>query len=262
MTVSAAADVPSPTGKTYGTVNGQNTPRTTWNPLAAFGLALSVFFAAFAAAQSLPESVAKRYPWAEQAVAQGLTALVALGAMAASRRTFADFGFRRPTATKGRFKLWGLLLGAVSSGVILTLGLRGLQKETAGYGLLGIVLWIWVVSSVVEEIFCRGWFQTLVSGSGGSDPQGEGTRAPVLWSAALFGTMHLPLLLGEIDVAAGVVIVASVTALGYVCATARARTGSLRPAVAAHVLFNVGGVLAGVIYVIAYRVATGHLPAV
>lgn len=74
--------------------------------------------------------------------------------------------------------------------------------------------------------------------------------------------MHLPLLFADIEIGAVAVILVSVTALGYVCATARARTGSLRPAIAAHVLFNVGGVLAGVIYAIAYRLTTGHLPAV
>ena len=72
--------------------------------------------------------------------------------------------------------------------------------------------------------------------------------------------MHLQLLLGDFDVATVVVIVLSVTVLGYVCATARARTGSLRPAIAAHVLFNIGGFLAGVIYTIAYRITTGNLP--
>ena len=72
--------------------------------------------------------------------------------------------------------------------------------------------------------------------------------------------MHLPLLFGGAEFTASVVIVLSVTALGSACATARARTGSLRPAIAAHVMFNVGGFLGGVIYSIAYRVATGHIP--
>ena len=84
----------------------------------------------------------------------------------------------------------------------------------------------------------------------------------MLWSAALFGAMHLPLLFADIEIAAVVVILLSVTALGYICAMARARTGSLRPAILAHMMFNVGGFLAGVIYTIAYRVVTGHLPSV
>lgn len=93
-----------------------------------------------------------------------------------------------------------------------------------------------------------------------SDPKGERSEGLVIWSAGLFGAMHLPLLFAGIEIAAVVIIITAVTALGYVCAMARARTGSLRPAIAAHVMFNVGGVVAGVIYTIAYRIVTGHLP--
>jgi Type II CAAX prenyl endopeptidase Rce1-like len=242
-------------------MNDLDAPRPAWNPLAAFGLVLGVFVAAFLAGRALPESMRTHYPWAGQAVTQGLMAFVALGAMALSRRRFAEFGFRRPAPTKGHFKLWGMALGAASTGVILVLGLRGM-RGLAAYGLPGLILWIWIISSTVEEVFCRGWFQSLVAGPDENDSHGERTLAPIIWSAALFGTMHLPLLFAGLDIAAAMVIVLSVTALGYVCATARAQTGSLRPALAAHVLFNVGGFLAGVIYTIAYRVATGHLPSV
>ena len=241
-------------------MNDLHTPRPAWNPLAAFGLTLGVFVVAFLAAGALPESVTTHYPWAQQAVTQGLMAAVALGAMAVSRRPFSEFGFRRPAPAEGYFKLWGLVLGAASTGVMLAFGLRGMREEIAAYGLLGIMLWFLVISSIVEEVFCRGWFQSLVAGAGESDSHGERTRAAVIWSTALFGAMHLALLFGDVDIASVVVIVLSVTALGYVCATARARTGSLRPAIAAHVMFNVGGVFGGVIYTIAYRVATGHLP--
>ena len=146
-------------------MNDPHRPRPAWNPLAAFGLALGVFVAAFLAAEALPESVTTQYPWARQAVTQGLMAAVALGAMAASRRPLAEFGFRRPAPAQGHFKLWGLALGAASTGVILAFGLRGMRGHLAAYGLPGIVLWIWVISSVVEELFCRGWFQTLAGGS-------------------------------------------------------------------------------------------------
>jgi membrane protease YdiL (CAAX protease family) len=235
-------------------MNDLHTPKLAWKPLAAFGVALGVIVAGFFAARALPESVTTHYPWARQAVFQGLIVAVALAAMAVSRRPFAEFGFRQPAPAKGYFKLWGLVLGTASTGLILALGLRGMRGNLAAYGLLGIVLWIWLFSSIVEEIFCRGWFQSLVAGPG------ENTRSAVVWSAALFGTMHLALLFSGVEIAAVVVIVLSVTALGYVCATARARTGSLRPAIAAHVMFNVGAFLAGVIYAIAYRVTTGQMP--
>ena len=88
-------------------------------------------------------------------------AVVALGAMTVSKRPFAEFGFCRPVSAKDHFKLWGLALGAASTGVILAFDLRGMQGHLAAYGLRGIVLWIWVITSIVEEVFCRGWFQSL-----------------------------------------------------------------------------------------------------
>ena len=151
------------------------------------------------------------------------------------------------------------MLGVAGTGIILALGLRGMRDRLAAYGLPGIVLWIWVISSVVEELFCRGWFQTLAAG-GESDPPGERavTPSPVECRAV---RRHAPAVAVKrrrdrrlcIDRAIG-------DGLGFVCAEARPRTGSLRPAIAAHVLFNGGGFVGGVIYTIAYRVATGHLP--
>ena len=85
-------------------MNDLHTPRSAWNPLAAFGLALGVYAATFLAAKVLPEPVTARYPWARQAVTQGLMAAVALGAMAASRRPWAEFGFRRPAPAKASSK--------------------------------------------------------------------------------------------------------------------------------------------------------------
>jgi len=232
-------------------MNDLQPARTGTSPLLALALALGVIVATMLAGQALPESVTKRYPWADQAVTQGLMLAFALGAMAWSKRPFAEFGFRRPEPAKGYFKLWGLALGVASTGAMLALGLKGMRGLVADYGLVGIILWIWIVSSFVEEIFCRGWFQTLV---------GERSQAAIILSTALFGAMHLPLLFAGMEIVAVVVILLSVTALGYVCALARARTGSLRPAIAAHVLFNVGGVVAGVIYAVVHLIATGRPP--
>lgn len=226
-----------------------HTVRPGWNSVLAFGLALGISLTGFFI--PVPESMTKEYPWARQAVNQGVLAAVAVGAIAISGRPLADFGFRRSKPANGRFLLWGLALGVASTGMILAFGLRGMGEEVAAYGLPGIIFWLWVVSSTVEEVFCRGWFQTFLGGHG---------RAAVGWSAALFGAMHLPLFFGGMEIAAAVIIVLSVTALGYVCALARARTGSLIPALAAHVLFNAGGLLGGVLYVIAYRISTGHMP--
>lgn len=234
------------------------TPRPPWNPIVAFGLALGVFVVTTLVGKSVPESVTSHIPWARQVVGQGLMVAVAFAAMAVSGRPFAEFGFRRPVPAKGHFILCGLALGAASTGIILALGLKGMRGVMGRYGLPNIILWVWLFSSTVEEVFCRGWFQSLVAGADKSDA--HRTRMAIISSAALFGSMHLALLFSGMEIAAVALIVLSVTALGYVCATARARTGSLLPAIAAHMMFNVGGFLAGMIYTIGFRIATGHLP--
>ncbi len=76
----------------------------------------------------------------------------------------------------------------------------------------------------------------------------------------LLDAMHLRLLLGGIEIVGVAIIIPSVRALGYFCEMARA--GSLRPAIAAHLMLSIGGVLAGVTYTIIYRLVTGHLPPV
>src|SRR5262245_4640311 len=113
-------------------------PGSAWRPLPAFVMALGVYFAAYLASTALPESVKTRHPWSRQVVVQGLMTAVALGAMAASRRPWAEFGFRRPTPARGHFLLWGLALGVAGTGIILVLGLRGMRdSRIAAYGLPG-----------------------------------------------------------------------------------------------------------------------------
>src|SRR5262245_22478839 len=136
------------------------TPGT--SPLLALALAVGVIVATMLAGQALPESVTNRYPWADQAVAQGLMLAFALGAMAWSKRPFAEFGFRRPEPAKGYFKLWGLALGVASTGAMLVLGLAGMRGLVAGYGLVGIVLWIWIVCSFGGVVFFCRWFECVV----------------------------------------------------------------------------------------------------
>jgi len=231
-------------------------PTPASRPVPAFGLALAVFAAAVVATKLVPRSITGSHPWVAQGCQQGLMVLVAVGAMIASGRPLAAFGFRR-AKIEWPLALAGVLFGAVATDITLLLGLPGMRTVASRYNFPTLVLWVWIVSSVAEEIFCRGWFQSLAAGWD-SDPRAA--RVATVWSAALFGSLHLVLLIAGIDLASFAIILVSVTALGYVCAVARARSGSLVPAIAAHVGFNIGGFLGGLAYAIAYRITTGHLP--
>jgi membrane protease YdiL (CAAX protease family) len=148
----------------------------------------------------------------------------------------------------------GLILGALATASVRLAGGAGIPALKK-MGLLGIIGTVWILSSVAEEIFVRGWFQTWVARIRGED------GAAVRWlSASLFSAMHLTLFFRGADPPTARVIVVATFALGYCCAWLRQRSGSLRPAIAAHVAFNIGGLLAGIAIVIATKGAGLHRP--
>ncbi len=145
----------------------------------------------------------------------------------------------------------GLLIGALSAFGALLFHFDGMRAMLKGYSFPQMVAVIWFWSSLSEEIFCRGWFQSGL-------PPGP---SRVWWSAALFGSMHLSLFVAGVDTSTVLWIVLSTTTLGYFCALLRESSGSLVPPFVRHAGFNIGGLLGGIVYTIGYRIMTGHLPA-
>jgi len=102
------------------------------------------------------------------------------------------------------------------------------------------VLTVWIIASTCEEVFYRGLIQGFL------EPLKErGFRIfkvrvslPAAASAVLFGLGHF-CLLGMAGLPFVLVIVLSCTATGFVCAYFREKTGSLVPAVAAHMTANI-----------------------
>jgi membrane protease YdiL (CAAX protease family) len=178
------------------------------------------------------------------------------GASAAQRMGFDALGFRRPAvALWGRTIGGGLALGFLSTLAMIFVGATGMSTVIGKYSFAALVLWVWIVSSMSEEVFCRGWFQS-VTGAVGAPP----TFATLLPSALLFGGMHLLLIGSGVEIRTVVAVVVGTTLLGLLAAWARAKSTSLYPSIAAHVAFNVGGVIGGIAYAIAYVVVTGHRP--
>ena len=222
-------------------------------PVALFALAWALFVLAVSApaalAAALPETLARR-PWLDHAVTKTVLVALAFALMAASRRPLADHGFRRASDPRWlRSAMRGGLLGAVTTAALILAPTEGMTW-IRDLGVGGIVLWIWLHSTVTEEVFVRGWFQSAI----------PGPRA-TLWSAALFGSMHLLILRQGADWITVGIIVPATTLLGLLCAQDRERSGSLGPPIITHCAFNVGGFLAGVAITIAVAVATGKPPA-
>lgn len=133
------------------------------------------------------------------------------------------------------------------AGTLLLLAFKGrglpLLREL---GFVEIVLTVWLLSSVAEEFYCRGLFQSWID----DNAESYWTNKAVWASAVLFGGMHLSLILAGADSATVAVIVPMTTLLGYWCAVARRLSQSLWPPILAHVGFNVGGVVGAVIAIV------------
>jgi membrane protease YdiL (CAAX protease family) len=203
---------------------------------------------------------------------QGLELSLALLAIVTfGKSRFSEYGFSRPRVDKsssnGRIRwipviLTALLLGMAATPAVLVLGGTGnpLVKRLT---LPQIVLFVWIFSSVIEEVFTRGFLQGHLSVLSGKYVRLWFFRIelPVLISAAFFACMHLVLLLTGADLTTIVVILLFTFSVGLLAGYLRAKTGSLIPAIAVHMMANIGGMIGGVVYAIVSFIITGHLPA-
>jgi len=201
--------------------------------------------------------------WKTQFVIKTGMILIALVGIAIVGCGFRGAGFRR-AAEKGwawRAILLGASLGGMVTLVIFFTPAQGMTFLRQ-LGLGGLVLWIWFYSSVAEEIFVRGRFQTALASNGTTTVTvfGKKVTSSVLASGLLFGTLHLSLIFHGVDWWTVAIVFLGTSLLGLIAAHLRERYESLLPAIFAHVAFNVGGTLVGIIVAILTMVMTGKLP--
>jgi membrane protease YdiL (CAAX protease family) len=182
----------------------------------------------------------------------GLMALVAMAAGAARGGGWRRFGFCAARPGWGRYAAVAAICG-IASGFLIKLGHgTGLDATVAGIG-AGLLLAMVVFASIVEELFVRGWMMGFLEPIAG-DAVKVGRFAlsvRVLIGAAFFATMHLTLAASSIDALTMTIILAFTFLLGVLCGTTRERSGSLLAAILTHLAGNAGGLVGGILYVIA-----------
>ncbi len=207
------------------------------------------------------------------ATTQGLELILTLLAVVIwGKGQFSKYGFRKPEIRQGDKKCktgWLLifltapLLGIVTSITILGLGGTG-NPVIKQLSFPQIVLFVWISSSIIEEVFTRGFLQghlSVLSGSYFKLPIFR-IELPVLISAVFFSCMHLVLLLADVDIITIVTILLFTFSIGLMAGHYREKTGSLIPAIAVHILANIGGVIGGIIYTFVNFLITGKLPSI
>jgi membrane protease YdiL (CAAX protease family) len=202
---------------------------------------------------------------------QGLELFLSLLAIVIfGKRKFSEYGFCRPglnqpSAQGGtrwiRVILLAPLLGIIATPMILGLGGKG-NPLVKSLTFPQILLFVWVFSSVIEEIFMRGFLQGHLSVLSGKYVRLLFFRIelPVLISALFFACMHFVLLFSGVDVTTIAVTLIFTFSIGLMAGSLRAKTGSLIPAIAVHILANIGGMIGGIIYSIISIMITGKLP--
>ncbi len=170
------------------------------------------------------------------------------------------FGFRMPTrGGYGSSVVPGLALGAAASVVGLLAGGGGIGGSMSDLNFLEIVLLVWVLASVTEEVLVRGYVQGYLEplADRGFTVFGLRLSLPVLLSALFFSAMHLILLTTDTSHVTVCIILVFTFALGLLAAYQRERSGSLLRPIAVHVSFNVGGTIGAILFVIAQVVLFG-----
>jgi membrane protease YdiL (CAAX protease family) len=168
--------------------------------------------------------------------------------LALSRGRPALYGFRVPT--RGQIKTAMVVgsIAAIITHVVVAVVWRVLPPSTghpgtAGASFLQIVITVWIIASICEEVLYRGLVQSFLEplGTHGLEVFGIRLSLPVIAAAILFGCMHMMLLAGGADGFLVGGIVGTAIVVGLVAGYHREKSGSLVPAILVHMLFNAYG---------------------
>ena len=232
--------------------------------------ALSVAVGIFLIAAMVPK-VFMSGPIPKLMTTQALELLLALLAIVIfGQSKFSEYGFRKPRVSQPpaeggvrwvRICLTAPLLGMVATPLILALGGTG-NPLAKSLSFPQIVLFVWIFSSIIEEVFTRGFLQGHLSVLSGKHMKLLFVRIelPVLISALFFACMHFTLLFAGVDATTMAVTFLFTFSIGLMAGYLRAKTGSLIPAIAVHMLANIGGMIGGIIYTLINYMITGKLP--
>lgn len=149
----------------------------------------------------------------------------------------------------GRFTRWAVILGFIGLLSVVVLNVIHFvltKKPPVGFppeNLVSRILFIWVWSSLVEEVLFRGLFQSMVCGL--DRTVFTIRKAPltmaVLLSGGAFACLHLTLLFQGMDWVFVMGIFINTLLLGLLSGYLREKTGSLIPAIYVHIIFNIVG---------------------
>jgi membrane protease YdiL (CAAX protease family) len=177
------------------------------------------------------------------------------------RRPLREMGWRKADWWNRTYLVWFAISAAAMMAASVTAVLMGARHPVAAQmSFLQLVVIVWLLSSFSEEVYVRGLVQSWVADGADANGSKSAFEPSIVSSALLFAALHVSLMWSSAGVKGGVTIVLATLCVGWACAVLRARSGSLWPAIACHVVGNVAGVPGGILGVILYRLINGRLP--
>ena len=212
----------------------------------------------FGLGYGLKFAMGDRGPLAGQWALKGSLIVVSLILWALTRRPWSQMGWQR--ARRGGHKWLWYLIAAVAMGLAtIAMILTGHRHPIAAQLTFPqIIVTVWLLSSISEEIFVRGLVQSWIAAP--LEPNQRTPRCVICASAALFGGLHVPLIWKGGGAVGGSVIVAATFVVGWAAAEIRARSGSLLHAIGVHIVGNAAALPFGIVGAIIYYVIHGHPP--
>lgn len=197
--------------------------------------------------------ISKRFPGLERSLPMGEGFLVQVGILflsvllivAISKGQFSRYGFRiGDNIQLPRIVILGLAVGFASS--LAGLAAPGGIPQPAYNSFFDLIIGVWILASIAEEVLTRGLIQGFLSPLTGLGFSIGRLRIslPVLISAIFFGLMHLGLLSTGANLIAVTILVIFAFILGIVAGYYREKSESLIPAIIVHMCGNAGGWLA------------------
>ena len=147
-----------------------------------------------------------------------------------------------------RIILIGLTVGIIGTFVASVVPEGGSVEPEYG-SFINLVIGVWILASISEEVFTRGLIQGYLDPLGGTGFSLGRMRIslPVFISGLFFSLMHFAVLSTGASVFPVVIIVLFAFALGIIAGYYREKSGSLIPAIMVHMCANIGGWLADLI---------------
>ena len=163
---------------------------------------------------------------------------------------FSDFGFQSAKIKiilKAFFTaIWiSLVLFILNAISIMITGMpEGMGEGPLANSLFKNIISIWILASIIEEIFYRGFLQTFLNPLKdiGLKLGKVYLSLPIIAAAVMFGLMHL-CLLGKMPDRIVYFIIINAFILGLIAGYFREKTGSLIPAYFVHLAFNIVGMM-------------------